>query len=47
MHIFHKWSKWSEPVRVNIRRLYDGEVVGKDRQTRECAKCGMVERRFL
>lgn len=47
---FHRWSRWMEPVKKEIRVHYKGDVASEFMKTlyvqeRTCASCGMVQRR--
>lgn len=50
MHIFHRWTKWSEPeIRRYRRKFADPNLVGircdKLEQVRKCETCNLQQRR--
>ena len=51
MWCWHKWSKWSEPIRVKSHMLslvFKKEWIEEsDIQSRLCSKCGKFEERMI
>ena len=56
MHIFHKWTKWSEvkiedwvKQRIIVGRVPIGEPINYERifQERTCEICGKYQKRYI
>lgn len=47
MHIFHKWSRWTEPQTFDISFAWSRNVSTASGQTRTCAKCGKKQSRLI
>jgi hypothetical protein len=50
MHIFHKWTKWSEPKIMSVRRKFADPNLREFScdwiyQERSCVKCNLIQRR--